>query len=116
MEDHFNGFVVELPVPDPLDEVHLVQVVHDLQPLDVLELHHIGQIVHHQDVIPALFIQTLDDIAANKTGTSGYNDHNLPSLTSSAIFRITPVVEYPSLKGRISTRPAYSRPATSSGL
>ena len=93
MENHFNGFVIELPGPDPLDEIHFVQVIHDLQPLDVLELHHIGQVVHHQDVFPSQVIQSLDDIAANKTGTPGYNDHNLPSLTSSAIFRITPVVE-----------------------
>ena len=93
MENHVNGRMVEFPCFDFLQEIDFVQIIHDLQALDVLELHHVGQVVHHQDVVPAQVVQAFYNVAADKAGTAGHNNHILPSFTRAAILAITPVVE-----------------------
>lgn len=93
VEDDFDGRMVPFAVFYVFDKIQLITVIHDLETLDILEFHHIGQIIDNKDVIPALVVQAFHDIAADKTGTTGYNDHSLPSFTSVTIFSTSPVVE-----------------------
>ena len=40
-------------------KIQLIAVIHDLEALDTLEFHHIGQVIDNKDIIPALIVQTL---------------------------------------------------------
>ena len=93
MEDHVDLLMIETARPDAFQEVPFIEIIHDPEALDIFEFHHIGQVVDHQDIIPAPVVQALDDIAANEPGTASYDNHSLTSFTRFMIFRMMPVVE-----------------------
>ena len=70
MEDDFDGRMVPFAVFHVFDKIQLIAVIHDLEALDILEFHHIGQVIDNKDIIPALIVQTFYDVAADKTGTT----------------------------------------------
>ena len=58
MEDDFDGRMVPFAVFHVFDKIQLIAVIHDLEALDILEFHHIGQVIDNKDIIPALIVQT----------------------------------------------------------
>jgi hypothetical protein len=52
-----------------------VLVVDKLQTTQVLIVAAVLQVVHNQDVSTAPAVQLFDDIAADKTGTTSYDNH-----------------------------------------
>ena len=66
MENDVNLFMVKHAIQDCLAKGNFIHVVHNLQTLDIFEFNHIGQVIHHKDIIPAPFIQTFYNITADK--------------------------------------------------
>lgn len=75
MEDRVDIRAVEVVILDGLKEVILVLVVNELQAAQVLVVLSILEVVDDQDVRTATTVEFLDDVAADETGTTRYNNH-----------------------------------------
>ena len=75
MEDGINVRTVEVVVLDALKEVVLVLVVDELQAAEVLVVLAILEVVDDQDVRAAAAVEFFDDVAADETGTTCYDNH-----------------------------------------
>ena len=93
VENNVNFFMIEFACLQSIHKGIFIHVIMNLQALNILEFYHIGQVINHQNIINTAVIKALNNITADKAGTTSYNNHNLPSLTILAIFSTTPVVE-----------------------
>ena len=75
MEDGFDVRAVEVVILDALKEVVLVLVVDELQAAEVLVVLTILEVVDDQDVRAAAAVEFFDDVAADETGTTCYDNH-----------------------------------------
>ena len=58
-----------------MEEVILLLVVDEVQPAQVLVVLTVLQIVDNENVLMPTLIECMDEIAANKSGTSGNDNH-----------------------------------------
>lgn len=93
VEDDLNLFPVQLALLHPLQKIIFIQIIHGFQTLDILEFHHVGEIIHDEDIIPPQLVQTFHNITTDKAGAAGNNNHNFPSCANLAICFTMPVVE-----------------------
>ena len=75
MEDSIDIGAVEIVIFDGLEKIILVLVVDELQATQVLVIIAVLQVIYNQDVGTAPAVQFLHDIAADKAGTAGYDNH-----------------------------------------
>ena len=103
-----------LTIVDALNKIEPIHVVGNIQIGQVAHLASVGKVIYHQDVGLSALVESLDNITADKSGTTGYDNHAVP-----LIFSTMDVVECPSTNCKISTVPPFSitqrPPATSSG-
>lgn len=75
VEDGVDVRAVEVVILDALKEVVLVLVVDELQAAEVLVVLAVLEVVDDQDVRAAATVEFFDDIAADETGTTCYDNH-----------------------------------------
>ena len=75
VEDGVDVRAVEVVILDALKEVVLVLVVDELQAAEVLVVLAILEVVDDQDVRATAAVEFFDDIAADETGTTCYDNH-----------------------------------------
>lgn len=75
VEDCVDVRAVEVVVLDALKEVVLVLVVNELQAAEVLVVLAVLEVVDDQDVRAAAAVEFFDDVAADETGTTCYDNH-----------------------------------------
>lgn len=83
VEDGVDVRAVEVVVLDALKEVVLVLVVDELQAAEVLVVLAVLEVVDDQDVRAAAAVEFFDDVAADETGTTCYDNHVDSSCISS---------------------------------
>ena len=82
MQDCLDLACSQRIVSDGAAELPLVHVVHIAGAVQILELLHVGEVVHHEDVGEAVGIQLVNQIAADKARASGNDQHILRLLLS----------------------------------
>ena len=83
VEDGVDVRAVEVVILDALKEVVLVLVVDELQAAEVLVVLAVLEVVDDQDVRAAAAVEFFDDVAADETGTTCYDNHVDSSCISS---------------------------------
>ena len=75
MEDGVDVRAIEVIVLDGLKEIILVLVVDELQAAQVLVVRAVLEVIDNEDIRAATAVKFLDDVAADKTGTTRYDNH-----------------------------------------
>ena len=78
MEDGIDVAAAEFVVLDALQKVVLMTIVDEMKTAQVLVILAVLEVVDDEDVVPALAVEFLDDIAADKSGAAGDDDHEDP--------------------------------------
>ena len=75
VEDCVDVRAVEVALLDEVEEVVLLLVVNEMQSAQVLVVLAVCKIVDDEDVLVPALIQCMDEIAADKAGTTGNDNH-----------------------------------------
>src|SRR3546814_4672918 len=81
MEDRFD--IGNLPLSDTPPEIVFIQIVGNLPIDQIPEFIAFGQVIDHQNIGIAALVQAAHNIAADKAGASGNNNHDSsPAVTT----------------------------------
>lgn len=89
MENGVDVRAVEVIVLNSLKEIILVLVVNELQAAQVLVVRTVLEVVNNEDVCAAAAVEFFDDVAADKAGTTCYDNHEKFLPVYSKICRLT---------------------------
>ena len=79
MEYRIDIRPIEVIVLDALQEIILMLIVNEFQASEIFIVLPVLQIIHDQDVRTSAAIQFLYDVAADESGTTCYNNHDISS-------------------------------------
>ena len=89
-------------------EFRLVHIIGDAGGSEVGKLFALSEVIDHQNILPAPFVQALDQLTADEAGPARDQDHQL-SPSASLILAMVREVDRPGRLARITTLPPFFR-------
>ena len=75
MKDRVDVRPIEVPILHEAQKVILLLIVDEVQPAQILVVLAVPEIIDNENVLVSAQIECVDEIAADKTGTTGNDNH-----------------------------------------